>query len=1261
MFRINVCNYLFKIFFNIKSNLEMKRLVLMMTLIANACFVQGQGNNGWRFIELGISYDQHYLAAFASEQGAMDTLSHLVDLVNEIYDDYNVIFELKLAVKLNTYSTQPRPMRIYTSNYWNYRSDGCTTPDMVHHITGIGRLGGVFGQAGGGSASLCGIGPHTDSEVCSVSEFSYDLIKTANGIAHEIGHHLGMHHEELLTSFMYPETILTSTDNQLGAQNILNLNNRVNSASCVNVNNFGPDPFCESCDNDIKITNMSDRAYELDLRCYPDNQDTFDLSSAVTNICDRNRIYRVEIVYNDEHIEIVEKGDIFNDPIPYSGGIAGKYNKLLRSENVFLPKGGGDFVPFKIRIKDNGSGFYPNGTTSYTGAFVNVVYLFDHPAKIKDTYKGLEYYSSNSLALDFEFKYPYQMDKRGIPLVKASELKLPFDSLNFCFGDFVKEVYIDGDFDIDINQTYCNTNFYFGPNSRLILRDKKKLTLDSSTLTACEGRWEGIKLNPGTELETKNNTNIEHTTTAIEGNRAIVRLNKTNFKDNVTAVNLINSDVEDCTDIDISEGNYGIRLSNCSSVNLAKVQISKVKFIGIKADTTSLKLSGCQITGISNSGGTGIQAIGTGDVLKMDNDLGANTVSDWQIGINCLRNNMDISYVSFTNNFIGMHQSNSPGLKHHIKNNTFTNCSRGVITTNSTPVFKSNLKNNVFDNVDYGITISNALNPGTGWSILNNELTESGMAGIRLNNSSGNAIMDSYMESKGLAKSNLITINGGMKNSVCHNQLMNGTGMISEANQVKGIAMNGVAGYNVTCNEVQGGSYGFNFWAMGAGDFKHNASNQVHTGLYCGLFPIDGNVVMGRQEHKFNIWNNSAHTVGAKHLSSNIPLIHRSQFTVIDNPNLGQYWPNPIIPNDKEWFKKDSTNITPRDCSNYDEQWRPTGGTETNTSNTMLADQRTQLTLSHNPGEDAASPENNVNTTEDVCGNAYVMSEELVTNIIDKAIPFDRYEPEILAHSYWQLYKLVQSNNTMDYVNYPGVAQFMSDHALTLGVLYQAERTLAGVNHYTVSGAYFNNLANQSTQTYSTVTDSIYRAMYSDERALHILDIQNTLISLQALSITEIPWTFTKDLLIISGKALINDSLTALDLNRLEEIAVQCPLYGGDAVYGARGMLEAYNIYQEYDDSVLCQPIAYRTSIMYKLSGISVVPNPAADRIRVIGQYITNVELMAPDGQMMDAVQRKGVSEVEMDISRLPAGIYMVNVTYGEDHKSETKKVVIIR
>jgi hypothetical protein len=169
---------------------------------------------------LGISYDQNYVDAFSSEDEAIDMIYTLIlDNVNCLYESYNVLFIPIVHIKTNLNSSDRRELRISASNFWNKRVDACLRPDMVHHLTGIDGLAGVLSEAGGGKKALCGIGT-SNSAICSDSEFSWDIFKAGVAIAYELGHHLGMSHENNQSSLMYENPVLQTCDNVLSSHNI---------------------------------------------------------------------------------------------------------------------------------------------------------------------------------------------------------------------------------------------------------------------------------------------------------------------------------------------------------------------------------------------------------------------------------------------------------------------------------------------------------------------------------------------------------------------------------------------------------------------------------------------------------------------------------------------------------------------------------------------------------------------------------------------------------------------------------------------------------------------------------------------------------------------------------------------------------------------------------------------------------------------------------------------------------------------------------
>lgn len=100
---------------------------------------------------------------------------------------------------------------------------------------------------------------------------------------------------------------------------------------------------------------------------------------------------------------------------------------------------------------------------------------------------------------------------------------------------------------------------------------------------------------------------------------------------------------------------------------------------------------------------------------------------------------------------------------------------------------------------------------------------------------------------------------------------------------------------------------------------------------------------------------------------------------------------------------------------------------------------------------------------------------------------------------------------------------------------------------------------------------------------------------------------------------------------------------------------------QSYEDHALCQPVAYRTQAIHSDREVSVMPNPATDRIRITGTEITEVQLMDVSGSIVKEQQASGVAEVEMDISKLLPGIYMVRVVYGEQYHTAIKKLIKLR
>ena len=88
------------------------------------------------------------------------------------------------------------------------------------------------------------------------------------------------------------------------------------------------------------------------------------------------------------------------------------------------------------------------------------------------------------------------------------------------------------------------------------------------------------------------------------------------------------------------------------------------------------------------------------------------------------------------------------------------------------------------------------------------------------------------------------------------------------------------------------------------------------------------------------------------------------------------------------------------------------------------------------------------------------------------------------------------------------------------------------------------------------------------------------------------------------------DGFTDVQRTALLDIASQCPMLGGNAVYKARSMYRLVDDSTYFDDQLLCltHGIIVKRAVQQALSGVTIVPNPARDR----AELVLTEELPAP-------------------------------------------------
>jgi hypothetical protein len=135
---------------------------------------------------------------------------------------------------------------------------------------------------------------------------------------------------------------------------------------------------------------------------------------------------------------------------------------------------------------------------------------------------------------------------------------------------------------------------------------------------------------------------------------------------------------------------------------------------------------------------------------------------------------------------------------------------------------------------------------------------------------------------------------------------------------------------------------------------------------------------------------------------------------------------------------------------------------------------------------------------------------------------------------------------------------------------------------------------------------------------------------------------------------------------QIKEIAEQCPLTGGPAVYRARAWHAALTgKFLEPED---CLGVSERSNTkesqsLAQTTGMAVYPNPASGKM--------TVEYSAESGQTLQLINHlgveairvslaKGFNRIEMNIESLPAGLYVYRIVQGSG-QIISKKVIIVK
>ncbi|MEY2829351.1 MAG: Secretion system C-terminal sorting domain [Bacteroidota bacterium] len=224
----------------------------------------------------------------------------------------------------------------------------------------------------------------------------------------------------------------------------------------------------------------------------------------------------------------------------------------------------------------------------------------------------------------------------------------------------------------------------------------------------------------------------------------------------------------------------------------------------------------------------------------------------------------------------------------------------------------------------------------------------------------------------------------------------------------------------------------------------------------------------------------------------------------------------------------------------------------------------------------------------------------------------------------------------------------------------------------------FNNFAQQSNSNVQNILTDIQQEMVnavSDSLQIdtiqlnNLLQFNNSLITASLCDANVQTVNAIKLKYVLQGKDITGEQ----DIMAIEEVASQCVFSGCPAVLEARGIMEMIGNYQYEDEEICGEQYAYRhakpktslqkTNITKAADLFTAYPNPVSQKLYI--SYNSNstksefciVDLVGKTQQQQIVTNSKGI--LQMDISNLPAGVYVILLKENGEVK-QNKRVCVI-
>ncbi len=1257
--------------------------------------------SNYPMVELAIDVDYEFYVEFSSgtpypTYPSLDegVFLEVLQVLSPVQDTYSGYFGAKIVlVHLNIWTTDDNynnstaeTLLASISNFWS-NNKACIHRDITHLFSGAPF---VEGNGASNNFNVCnefGYAPYGYSKHNSRSQF-----ERAFTVAHELGHSLGTGHTDngmccqlcsgdniLPNVVMCSDGLTVDNGNLVWAETsqfqVKEFLYGSTAESCLIDSTTSFEAICDDCYPETvpQITIQSDNPHPLP-NC--GDNDIINFTFEICNICDETVNWELDARFTTNWMAVEDLGDFVGTQStpPFTDILGSEFSYAPNQCRTFHFTGRVIAVPnlgiIKVTPFINGEAYTDDALT---------IPILDYSNQIGGT---------NEQSLDHLINIGKMAPDGCLPCgtagckTKTVVQRLVIDKPDYCMDGY---------------------NLKFNPGAEIVVESGNHLTIRNSRLFACTNMWAGITVEDGASL-TLEGCKIEDAmfgvqtlgtgTLSISGNQ-FLRNFVGIYAGGPTPYNGPGPNFAALMG-NTFDGSGGLLPTYPGQTPGLALSLGTTSFAGLWVQTKAGPISSLKNTFLNLSNGIYVNQAHLSSVNDIFNHISEGGYSNWMAGygIRAMDGSRSGAYNFTCTGAYGMTSENF----------NFRNCFKAIRVQgmNVSKINRNTISANkgvelvacypsmlMFSNkvLTYNRGIEMGFFPGTNTTLLFNnvKVEEEGAIGIQLNNLSGPANNPAAFK---IRKNNVLLKKTGTKGIDANGN--NGIAILentieSETAQLgfTGIRINNDQKSYFLCNKViattnaQPSTIGLDIWdaestkyncneltktAMGAafrmGGFSpENFAETSFSNNGLGLF-IDASAAIGTQTHRGNKWGGTFGSFGAMHGGSTQNEWNSSLFTV--HTNTPPYRPT-LPPGQGGWFAPDLGGspsqvcpvcvppTTPPPCCDEQLVPNPDGEIANGTFTTGTYNNEIGKLARRYLYRKLAEHPNLITQGGSTYSNFY--NAQSATNIG----AFHSVDDGIEG-----LYSMNPATEAQLVSNFEGIGQKMEK-------LAQVDSTIL------VDGSNANLVQQRqmAVQTINSLTNDNITLMQPvmAQRITNADQVETQNNNISVLSTDILDWNQKEvNRIYLNSVAIGEFSFSGSDRTTLMNIAQQCPLTGGSAVFKARGLLSVVSD-MDFDDAVLCQPMGQRQG--EGNNGIAktvyqIFPNPANDLLTIV--LPENQQLPEPTTiivynafglKVMEKRMSMGSPTSTIDVSTLPEGPILVSLLIG-DKLIGSEKILLI-